>query len=482
MTLNYDSLSIGGRWTAPSSASTIEVVSPNTEQVIGSVPEALEADVDAAVAAARRAFDDPTGWAHWTPEQRADAIERLCAALDARADEMPSRVSSQNGMPITTSTRIEGHLPQIMLRYYANLLRTGELDLDSERQGLLGKVRVARKPVGVVGAIVPWNVPQTIGAQKYGPALAIGCTLVIKPSPETVLDAQLFAEAVHEAQLPPGVINIVPGGPRTGAYLVRHPGVDKISFTGSEQVGREVAETAGRMLRPVTVELGGKAAAILLDDVDLSGDLDDFFHATLLTNGQSCYLGTRILAPASRYAELVDRITDFVSLLPVGDSLDPSTRIGPLATARQRDRVEGYIAKGLSEGARLTTGGGRPKGLDRGWFVKPTVFADVDNSSTIGQEEIFGPVLSIIRYADVDDAVRIANDSRYGLGGTVWTPDLERGLDVAARVETGVIGINGFLPDPAAPFGGTKASGTDRELGPEGVEPYQILKSTYLPR
>jgi aldehyde dehydrogenase (NAD+) len=480
VSLVYESLFVGGEWVTPSSSSTIEVISPNTEQVIGRVPEALEADVDAAVAAARKAFDDPTGWAHWAPERRAEAIERFAAALDARAEEMPVRVSSQNGMPIAISSRAESAMPQAMLRYYANLLRTGEIAFDSERDGVLGRIRVSRRPVGVVGAIVPWNVPQTIGAHKYGPALAMGCTLVIKPSPETVLDAMLFAEAAEEAQLPAGVISSVPGGPRTGAYLVEHPGVDKLAFTGSEKVGRWVAETAGRMLRPVTLELGGKAAAIVLDDADLTKDLESFFMATMLNNGQSCYLGTRVLVSASRYDELVDTITDFVRSLPVGDSLDPATRIGPLATVRQRERVEGYIAKGKAEGARLTTGGGRPR--ERGWFVDPTVFADVDNRSTIGREEIFGPVLSIIKYTDDDDAVRIANDSPYGLGGTVWTSDIERGLSVASRVDTGVIGINGFLADPAAPFGGTKASGIGRELGPEGLEAYQVLKSTYLPR
>ncbi|KOV97277.1 aldehyde dehydrogenase [Streptomyces sp. NRRL B-1140] len=480
MSLMYKSLYIGGEWVAPSSSSTIDVISPNTEQAIGRVPEALEPDVDAAVAAARKAFDDPTGWANWAPERRADAIERFAAALDARADEMPIRVSSQNGMPIAISGRAENTMPQMMLRYYANMLRTGEIEFDSERDGVMGRIRVSRRPVGVVGAIVPWNVPQTIGAHKYGPALAMGCTLVIKPSPETVLDAMLFAEAAEEAQLPAGVINIVPGGPRTGAYLVEHPGVDKLSFTGSEKVGRWVAETAGRMLRPVTLELGGKAAAIVLDDADLTQDLEGFFMATMLNNGQSCYLGTRVLVPASRYGEVVDTITDFVRSLPVGDSLDPATRVGPLATAQQQKRVEDYIAKGKAEGARLTTGGGRPR--EQGWFVDPTVFADVDNRSTIGREEIFGPVLSIIKYTDDDDAVRVANDSPYGLGGTVWTPDVERGLSVASRIDTGAIGVNGFLADPAAPFGGTKASGMGRELGPEGLEAYQILKSTYLPR
>ena len=345
-------------------------------------------------------------------------------------------------------------------------------DLDDIRPGVFGgNILVRREPLGVVAAIVPWNFPQTLAAFKYAPALAAGCTLVIKPSPETVLDSYVFAEAVAEAGLPPGVINVVPAGRDVGAYLVAHPGVDKISFTGSTAAGRAIGEVCGKLLKPVTLELGGKSAAIVLDDADL--DLQtvgqELFTATLLNNGQTCFLGTRVLAPRTRYDEIVDLFTAFAESLTVGNARDDATQIGPLATAGQRDRVERYIAKGRGDGARITYGGGRPAGMDKGWFVEPTVFADVDNHHTIAQQEIFGPVLSIIPYSDDQEAVRIANDSDYGLGGTVWTSDPDRGLAVAKQIQTGTIGVNTYLPDPAAPFGGVKASGLGRELGPEGL-------------
>ncbi|MDX6355658.1 MAG: aldehyde dehydrogenase, partial [Streptomyces sp.] len=313
------------------------------------------------------------------------------------------------------------------------------------------------------------------------PAMAAGCTVVLKPSPETVLDAFRLAEAAEEAGVPPGVINIVPADREAGAYLVAHPGVDKVAFTGSTAAGRAVGRACGELLRPVTLELGGKSAAIILDDAELDLDKigEDLFTATLLNNGQMCHLGTRVLAPRSRYAEVVDLFTTLADSLTIGDALDPETRIGPLATPRQRDRVEGYIAKGLADGGRITTGGGRPKSQDRGWFVEPTIFADVDNRSTIAQEEIFGPVLSLIPYDGTDDAIRLANESDYGLGGTVWTSDPERGLAVARRVQTGTVGINRFRTDLAAPFGGFKDSGVGRELGPEGLSNYLQYQSLY---
>ncbi len=475
----YESLFINGDWVKPSSTETIEVVSASTEEVVGRVPTSVEADVDAAVAGAREAFDDPTGWARWAPGDRADALERLACAMDRRAEETARRVSIQNGMPITIAATLEGAFPQVVLRYYAGLIRSAEFE--ETRQGVLGGgIRVRRTPVGVVGAVVPWNYPQTLAAFKVGPALAMGCTMVIKPSPETVLDTYTFAESVIEAGIPAGVINVAPGGSETGAYLVSHRDIDKVAFTGSTGAGRQIAEACGRLLRPVTLELGGKSAAIVLDDADLSSRLEQIFNSTLLNNGQTCYLGTRVLAPASRYDEVVDTFTAFAGSLKVGDALDPATQIGPVVSARQRDRIESYIAKGRGEGARVTVGGGRPAELDRGWFVEPTVFADVDNHSTIAQEEIFGPVLAVIPYDGIDDAVRIANDSDFGLGGTVWTTDAERGEAVARRIQTGTIGINDYVPDPAAPFGGVKASGLGRELGPEGLAAYQAIQSIYL--
>ncbi|MEV5848523.1 aldehyde dehydrogenase [Streptomyces sp. NPDC051985] len=477
--ITYDRLYVGGRWTEPATAATIAVHSPTTEEHIGTVPEGAEADIDAAVAAARRAFDDETGWAKWTPERRGEVLERFAAALDARAAETARRVSLQNGMPIAVAQNFEGMFPALLLRYYAGLMR--ETPQEETRTGMFGgAARVIREPVGVVAAIVPWNVPQAITFLKLAPALASGCTVVLKPAPETVLDALLMCEAAAEAGLPEGVLSVVPGGRELGAHLVTHPQVDKVSFTGSTAAGRAIAESCGRLLRPVTLELGGKSAAIVLDDADLASNIESFFAATLLNNGQICWLGTRVLAPRSRYTEVVDTVTGLARSLTVGDPLEPSTQMGPLVSSRQRDRVESYIAKGLSEGARLTSGGGRPKDREHGWFVEPTVFADVDNAHTIAQEEIFGPVLSVIPYGSEEEAVALANASDYGLGGTVWTSDPDRGEALARRVGSGTIGINAYVNDPSAPFGGVKSSGMGRELGPEGLHGYQVLKTVYL--
>jgi len=480
MTIDYPHLYIGGSWVTPSTDARIEVRSPTTTQLIGSTPEALERDVDAAVDAARAAFDASDGWSRWSPERRREVIELFATEVESRKDEVARRVSMQNGMPIWLSEQWEAAAPPGLLRYYAGLaVDTPQEEL---RPSVIGRggTRIVRRPIGVVAAIVPWNSPQSLSAMKLAPALAAGCTVVLKPAPETVLDAQLLAESALAAGMPPGVVNIVPGGREVGGYLVSHPGVDKVAFTGSTTAGRAIAEACGRLFRPVTLEMGGKSAAILLDDVDLETHLESLFAATLLNSGQICYLGTRVLAPRSRYDEVVDAVTGLASSLTVGDPLDSSTQLGPLVSARQRDRVESYIAKGLSDGARLTTGGGRPADVGPGWFVEPTVFADVDNAQTIAQEEIFGPVLSVIPYADDDEAVRIANASDYGLGGSVWTADPERGERVARRIETGTIGINGYIVEVNAPFGGVKASGIGRELGPESLASYQQLQSIYL--
>jgi aldehyde dehydrogenase (NAD+) len=476
--LDTDKLFIGGEWVPSLGAGRIDVVSASTEEHVGSVPDGTEADIDAAVAAARRTFDDPDGWSSWSSEDRAQLLERLADALEARGEETAHRVSMQNGMPITIALQLEAVFPGVVARYYAGLIRS--VELEEERAGVLGgRIRVGRKPVGVIAAIVPWNYPQTLAMFKLAPAIAMGCTLVMKPSPETVLDSLLLAEAAEEAGVPAGVLNIVPAGREVGAYLVAHPGVDKVAFTGSTVAGRKIAEVCGALLRPVSLELGGKSAAIVLEDADLSQAGEALFGATLLNNGQTCYLGTRVLAPRSRYDEVVETIAAIASSMPVGDALDPATMIGPMASSRHRDRVEGYIRTAREEGARLVTGGGRPEG--RGWFVEPTVFADVSNDQTIAREEVFGPVLSIIPYDGEEDAIRIANDSEYGLGGSVWTTDTEHGTDVARRVQTGTIGVNQYLPDPAAPFGGVKGSGLGRELGPEGLVAYQQLQSIYLP-
>jgi aldehyde dehydrogenase (NAD+) len=477
-TIDYDALYLDGTWTPPATDQRIDVHEAATERLLGSVPEGTERDIDNAVAAARRAFDDPTGWAAWAPSRRTEVLERFAAGLEARGEETARRVTIQNGMPLGLAMSFEAGFPALLLRYYAGLVESAR---EERRQGMLGKpALVLREPIGVVAAIVPWNVPQAITFLKVAPALAAGCTVVLKPAPETVLDAFLMAEAAVEAGLPAGVLNVVPAGREVGAYLVEHPGVDKVSFTGSTAAGRAIAQTCGRLLRPVTLELGGKSAAVVLDDADLASTIEQFFGATLLNNGQICWLGTRVLAPRKRYDDVLGTITGLVESLTIGDPLDPATQVGPLVSQRQRDRVESYIEKGKGEGARLVVGGGRPDGLDRGWFVQPTVFADVDRGATIAQEEIFGPVLSVIAYDDEDDAVAIANDTDYGLGGSVWTADPERGAAFARRVRSGTIGVNGYVNDPFAPFGGVKASGMGRELGPEGLVAFQSLKTIYL--
>ncbi|MCW3039145.1 MAG: Betaine-aldehyde dehydrogenase [Solirubrobacterales bacterium] len=477
--VTYDALFVGGEWTAPATDRRIEVVSPSTGRPVGAVPEATEADGDRAVAAARAAFDDPAGWSTWAPEDRRDAIERLAVALEARGPEMARRVSMQNGMPISISTALEAGFPPLLLRYYADMVVS--TPAEQVRPGLLGgRTLVLHEPIGVVAAIVPWNFPQAIAMLKLAPLLAAGCTVVLKPSPETVLDAFLLAEAVEEAGLPAGVVNVVPGGRELGAHLVAHPGVDKVSFTGSTAAGRSIGEVCGRLLRPCTLELGGKSAAIVLEDADLAGNLEALFGVTLINNGQTCWLNSRILAPRSQYGDVLDILGGLAGGVTIGDALDPATQIGPMTSARQRERVESYIATGRAEGGRVVVGGGRPEGLDDGFFVQPTVFADLDNTARIAREEIFGPVLTVIPYDTVDEAIAIANDSDYGLGGTVWTTDPERGEAVARRVQSGTIGINAYANDPTAPFGGMKASGLGRELGPEGLGAYRSVRSIYL--
>ena len=474
-----DKLYIGGQWVSPQGSGRITVISPNTGEPIADVVDGTEADVDAAVRAARAAFDDAARWSGLPASERAAHLRRFADEIDARKDDFASLVSSQNGMPIAVAGQLEAVYPSTLLRYYADLIEGQGTDI---REGMFGgQIEVRREPIGVVGAIVPWNFPQTLASFKYAPALAAGCTLVIKPSPETVLDSYLLAVAADAAGLPAGVINIVPGGREVGAHLVAHPDIDKVAFTGSTAAGQSIAETCGRLLRPVTLELGGKSATIVLDDaeLDLATIGNELFVATLANNGQTCFLGTRVLAPRSRYDEVVDVLTAFASSMQIGDSREATTQIGPMASQRHRERVEGYISKGTSEGGRITTGGGRPDGLDSGWFVQPTVFAGLDNNATIAREEIFGPVLTVIGYDDDADAVAIANDSDFGLGGTVWSSDAERARGVAAAVRTGTIGINRYIPDPVAPFGGVKHSGMGRELGPEGLAAYQNLKSVY---
>jgi aldehyde dehydrogenase (NAD+) len=471
---------IGGDWQSSTDPAVTEIVSPSTEEPFAVAPTGSTADVDAAVSAARAALKGAT-WAGSTGAQRAAWMRSLADELESRGDHTASLVTGENGMPISLSRVAEGKGPAETLRYYALLAEEtpAEERRPSTRGGRVTVVR--REPIGVVAAVVPWNFPQSLTMFKVAPALAAGCTVVIKPAPETAVDAFALADAAQACGFPPGVINVITGGRDVGAYLVAHPGIDKVAFTGSTAAGRAIAEVCGRLLRAVTLELGGKSAAIVLDDADLDQTVRGLSWASLLNNGQTCYLSSRILAPRSRYAEVVDAVADLAGSLKVGDPFAPSTRVGPLVTRQQRDRVEGFIAAGRWEGARVVSGGGRPEHLPVGWYVEPTVLADLDPQSTPAREEIFGPVLVVLPYDDIDDAVRLANDSDYGLGGTVWTRDVERGLEIARRVETGSIGVNFFDLDLGAPFGGVKASGLGRELGPEGLNAYVSLKSVYLP-
>ncbi|OBH66774.1 aldehyde dehydrogenase [Mycobacterium colombiense] len=448
------------------------VVEAATEAVLGNGANATRGDIDDAVAASRRALDE---WAKTSPDLRAQTLNRLADALEKRAEYTSELSTRETGAPLTYSRLVNGLLPVATLRYYADLI--GEFDIEETRPSVAGQTIVRREAVGVVAAIVPWNLPQILATMKLAPALAAGCTVVLKPAPETALDARVFGEAAAESGLPPGVLNVVPGDREAGAYLVRHPGVDKVAFTGSTAAGRLVAEACGGLIRPVTLELGGKSAAIILDDADIDLTMQGLRMASFANNGQLCYANTRILAPRSRYTEIVDALTDMANSLVVGDPLDDTVEMGPLVSSRQRERVLGYIDSGKAQGARLVAGGRVPD--QRGWYVAPTVFADVHNASSIAREEIFGPVLSVIPYESDSEAIDIANDSEFGLGGTVWSSDEARACQIARAVETGTIGINHYQVDLGAPFGGIKASGLGRECGPEGLAAYQAIKSIF---
>ncbi|KAA9160522.1 aldehyde dehydrogenase [Amycolatopsis acidicola] len=477
MASNEAALFIGGELRAAKSAARIGVVNPATEETIGSIADASAEDVDQAVQSAAAAFDG--AWGDTTGPERAAHLRALANELEARGDRIAAAVTAQNGMPLAMSQYANDILPVESYRYFADLAeKAGEEEIRPSRDGSTTVLR--REPIGVAGLIVPWNGPHTLLAWKLGAALAAGCTVVFKAAPETSLDLPIFAEAVQAAGIPAGVINYVTGGAEAGRALVRHPGVGKIAFTGSSAAGREIAAACGEALKPVTLELGGKSAAILLDDVDLPSFTANIPVVCIPNSGQICYSSTRVLAPRSRYAEAVEAIAAAAAGLTVGDPLDEKTMAGPLVNKRQLERVQGYVELGSQEGAKLVTGGGRPDGLSRGYFLSPTVFSDVDNGMRVAQEEIFGPVLTVIPYEDEQEAVRIANDSAYGLGGTVFTQDPERGQAIARKVRTGTIGVNRYAIPLDAPFGGVKASGLGRELGPEGLAAYQQVKALYL--
>jgi len=470
---SYDKFFIGGQWIAPAGSDTREVINPSNEEVIGRVPEGTAADVDAAVAAARAAFE---GWSTTPLEERTDFLKKLQRGIRERQDELAALIASELGMPLPMAKNVQVALPAMVMGSYAKIAH--EIPWEEE----VGNSLIVREPVGVVGCITPWNFPLHQVVAKVAPALAAGCTVVLKPSELTPLTAYALAEIADQAGLPAGVFNLVCGaGPVVGEAIASHPQVDMVSFTGSTGAGRRVSELAAQGIKRVALELGGKSANILLDDLDA----EEFTKAVrsgvgncYLNSGQTCSAWTRMLVPADRLEEAAAIAKGAAERFTVGDALTGEAKLGPLVSAAQRDRVRSYIQKGIDEGATLVTGGPEaPEGHDKGYFVRPTVFSNVRNTMTIAREEIFGPVLSILPYQDEEDAVRIANDTPYGLAGGVWSHDPARAERVARRLRTGQVDINGGNFNPLAPFGGYKQSGNGREFGKFGLEEYLEVKS-----
>ncbi len=471
--LNRDQFFIGGQWVAPSTKETIDVHNAGTGAVMGKVPAGGEKDAQAAVAAAHAALES---WSQTPVEKRCEFLQKVSDGLKARADEIARTVAQEVGMPVKLSGRIQAGLPIANFANYAKLAKEFKFE---ER---VGNSLVVREPVGVVVAITPWNYPLHQIALKVAPALAAGCTVVLKPSEVAPFNAFILAEVIEAAGLPKGVFNLVTGfGPQVGEALVKHPQVDMISFTGSTRAGKRISELAAQSVKRVALELGGKSASVILDDADLAAAVKGTISGCYLNSGQTCTALTRMLVPAAKHDEAAKIAAEIARSFAPGDPMSESTRLGPLSSAAQLERVRGYIKKGVAEGAELVAGGPEmPEGLSGGYYVKPTVFAKVKPSSTIAQEEIFGPVLSIIPYKDEEEAVRIANDSPYGLAGAVWSKDEARAQKVARRIRAGQVDVNGGAFNMNAPFGGFKQSGHGREAGVYGLEEFLEYKSLQL--
>ena len=467
-------LFIGGAWVAPSGKQTIDVHNAGNGEVMGRIPLGDATDVERAVAAARSALD---AWSATSAEQRSQFLEKISAGLKARAEELAKLIAQEVGMPLKMSARIQAGLPIANFANYAKLVK--EFSFESR----VGNSLVVRDPVGVVAAITPWNYPLHQITLKVAPALAAGCTVVLKPSEVAPFNAFLLAEVIEAAGLPKGVFNLVTGtGPEAGEALVKHPGVDMISFTGSTRAGKRISELAAQSVKRVALELGGKSASVILDDADLATAVKSTVNGCYLNSGQTCTALTRMLVPQSKYEEAARAAAEVAKSFTVGDPLAESTRLGPLSSAAQLERVRSYIKKGVQEGAELLAGGAElPENAPAGgYYVRPTVFGKVKNSMTIAQEEIFGPVLSIIPYKDEEEAVRIANDSPYGLAGAVWSKDDARAQRVARRIRAGQVDVNGGAFNMNAPFGGFKQSGHGREAGVYGLEEFLEYKSLQL--
>ena len=470
-------LFIGGTWQDSRGGETTEVRNPATGARLATAALACADDMDAAVRAARASFDAGV-WARTPPHERAAVLHRAADLLDKRSDELAQAITAELGCPIWFSQRAHVPNPIRHLRYYADLGR--DFAYAEPRSDGVNTSLVVQEPVGVVAAITPWNGPLSTPALKTAPALATGCSVVLKPAPETPLTVYALAEALAEAGLPEGVLSIVPADREAGEHLVRHPEVDKVAFTGSTAAGKRIMALCAERIARVTLELGGKSAAVILADADPGQVVPALLPMALMVNGQACIAQTRVLVPRSRERELTDALAGALQTQTVGDPAVPGTTIGPLVSQRQRDRVEGYLAVGRQEGARVVTGGGRPQLADdlaAGWFVEPTLLDTVDNTMRVAREEIFGPVLAVIAYGDDEAAMAIANDSPYGLSGSVWSGDQERALAVARRIRTGMVSINGRPQAFGTPFGGFKQSGVGREMGPEGFRAYLEVKS-----
>ena len=473
----YPQLYIGGQWVDPHGTGTIDVVNASTEAVMGSIPEGDETDVDRAVAAAADAFE---GWAATPPVERVAFVQAIAEGIGARSDELAETICGEVGMPIFLSKRIQAGLPQLIAGSYPAIVEAFSWE------ETVGSSLVVKEPLGVVGAITPWNYPLHQIVLKVAPALAAGNTVVLKPSEVAPLNAFILAEIIDGTGLPAGVFNLVSGtGPVVGEAIAAHPRVDMVSFTGSTNAGRRVAAVGAQTVKRVALELGGKSANILLPSLEgdeLAKATKAAVGSAYLNSGQTCTAFTRLLVPADKHDEIVDALREEVeSTYTLGDPATGGGRLGPLISAAQRERVRSYIQKGIDEGASLVTGGAeQPEDLATGYYVKPTVFADVRNDMTIAQEEIFGPVLSVIPYGSIDEAVEIANDSSYGLSGGVWGADVDEAKAVARRIRTGGVEVNGGSYNPLAPFGGYKQSGIGREAGVYGLEEFLQTKSLQL--